>query len=261
MARLHALILGALFVAPVLIGSAESASPTITARKEDIPFIKCEVCEEVAKQLSRQYKKIKESTPKLTEFQVIEMTERVCNPNRDEGEWIAKMDIVEVGTDRLKLENQDVIGECRSECKTIQKACEQVLGDHDTDVAEALFAQDISRTALSKLLCRKLSKACVGPVPPLPEDREPGEEFVAGKEDQVKMDKMVAERDLPKSVFHNVRDEDMPAAPAGMKRLSREEMLAKSKGGSRESGIKPGTEPGSKQWKPSDLPDDLKFEL
>jgi hypothetical protein len=35
--------------------------------------------------------------------------------------------------------SQEESGKCGSECKTLQRAVEDVLGDHDTDIAEKLW--------------------------------------------------------------------------------------------------------------------------
>ena len=32
------------------------------------------------------------------------------------------------------------VGQCDVECKTVERAAEQIMGEHDTDVAEVLFA-------------------------------------------------------------------------------------------------------------------------
>lgn len=39
---------------------------------------------------------------KLSEYSIIEIVEKICDPDRLEGEWIAKQDIVEEGT-KLKV--------------------------------------------------------------------------------------------------------------------------------------------------------------
>ncbi|KAI3775572.1 hypothetical protein L1987_50151 [Smallanthus sonchifolius] len=44
-----------------------------------------------------------------------------------EADWILKVDIVEEG-DRLELVEQDSEGQCGSECKTIERACQEVIG-------------------------------------------------------------------------------------------------------------------------------------
>ena len=66
------------------------------------------------------------------------MVERMGNPSKDEGEWIAKIDLVESGK-LLKLKEQEDLGKCGSECRTIQKAVEEILEEHDTDIAERLW--------------------------------------------------------------------------------------------------------------------------
>jgi hypothetical protein len=42
------------------------------------------------------------------------------------------------------------------------------MGDHDTDVAEYLYKAGATRAGVIKLLCKDLSKACVGKLPRLP---------------------------------------------------------------------------------------------
>ena len=74
----------------------------------------------------------------LPELELLEMVERMGNPSKDEGEWIAKIDLVESGK-ILKLEEQEDLGKCGSECRTIQKAAEEILEEHDTDIAEKLW--------------------------------------------------------------------------------------------------------------------------
>ena len=40
---------------------------------------------------------------------------------------------------KLLLEEQPEAGVCGTECKTIARAAEEIVGDHDTDVAEMLW--------------------------------------------------------------------------------------------------------------------------
>ena len=74
----------------------------------------------------------------LDEMTIIEMVEKMSKPSKDEGEWIAKTDIEEDGS-ALKLVEHPEIGDCNSNCKTIAKAVEAVIGDSDTDIAEELW--------------------------------------------------------------------------------------------------------------------------
>lgn len=69
---------------------------------------------------------------------MIELMEHIPNPTKDQGEWIAKIDLVESG-DKLLLEEQNELGDCGVECKTVQRAAEEIVGDNDTDLAEELW--------------------------------------------------------------------------------------------------------------------------
>lgn len=44
----------------------------------------------------------------------------------------------------------------------------QVIGYHDTDIAEFLFKGAVQVDDLSKFLCKDLSKACLGKIPSVP---------------------------------------------------------------------------------------------
>ena len=74
----------------------------------------------------------------LDELVILEMVEKMGNPTKDEGEWIATIDLVEDGK-KLKLVEHEEMGKCTEECKTVQRAAEEILSDHDTDMAEKLW--------------------------------------------------------------------------------------------------------------------------
>ncbi|XLU53078.1 hypothetical protein S245_047726, partial [Arachis hypogaea] len=187
--------------------------PAGLARKEDIPYIKCQVCEILAKQLHQQVKnKQAEIAPKkISEYEIIEITENVCNLKKVEADWILRIDIVEK-EDRLELVEHDSEGQCNSECKTIERACQEVIGYSDTDVAEYLYSSKPDADSLYKYLCRDLTKACSTKPPPVPKDRIPGEAFVAKSDKEAEMEKLL------KSM------EGMPGAP-GMKMYSRDDLM------------------------------------
>ena len=66
------------------------------------------------------------------------MVERMGDPAKDEGEWVARVDLVEDGP-RLRLAEMQQLGKCGAECKTVQRVASELLQDHDTDMAELLF--------------------------------------------------------------------------------------------------------------------------
>ncbi|XP_077211423.1 uncharacterized protein LOC143846755 [Tasmannia lanceolata] len=197
-----------------LISISHSSKKTVPiARKEDIPFIKCQVCQKLATQLYHQLKKKETqiSPKKVSEFQIIELAENVCNLKKEEGDWILRIDIVEKGS-TLELVDQDTEGQCNSECKTIERACQEVMGYSDTDVAEYLFNAKPQIDSLVNFLCDDLSKACSAKPPPIPKNRIPGEPFIPKSSKDAEMEKIL------KSM------EGIPGAP-GMKMYSREDLM------------------------------------
>ncbi|CAL9193370.1 unnamed protein product [Musa hybrid cultivar] len=222
MARLSQRILSSLFLLLLLFiysslpyFVASSKKPPPAARKGDIPFIRCQVCEKIAHQIIHQVKK-KEAqiSPKkvVSEFQIIEIAENICNLKKEEADWILQIDVVEKG-DKLELVEQGIEGQCNSECKTIEHACQEIMGYSDTDVAEYVFSARPSIDQLVKFLCKDLSKACSVKPPPVPADRVPGEPFIAKSSKDAEMEKILRSM------------EGMPGAP-GMKMYSREDLMS-----------------------------------
>jgi hypothetical protein len=112
---------------------AQSPPPKATARREDAKLIRCDVCRHLAASAWRQ------SAGVASEDDLIELTERLTTAWRPQGEWIASLHL-EVGLGRrLKVKDMKKQGECGEACKTIEKAAQMVMGEHDTDIAEALF--------------------------------------------------------------------------------------------------------------------------
>ncbi|KAJ6355655.1 hypothetical protein OIU77_006107 [Salix suchowensis] len=193
--------------------SAKTDKPVIVARKDDIPYIKCQVCEKVASQLYRQVQKKQDqiSPQKISEYQVIEIAEKVCNLKKEEADWIMKLDIMEQG-DKLELIEQETEGQCNSECKTIEQTCQQVMDYVDTDIAEYIFTTKPQIDLLVKHLCKDLTNSCSKKPPPVPKNRIPGEPFVPKPSKEAEMEKIMRSM------------EGMPGAP-GMKMYSREELM------------------------------------
>lgn len=57
------------------------------------------------------------------------------NPLKPEGEWVAKIDLVQEG-DQLLLGHQPSFGHCEKECRTIEQACNDVIDKADTEFTE-----------------------------------------------------------------------------------------------------------------------------
>ncbi|KAJ4708604.1 hypothetical protein OWV82_018524 [Melia azedarach] len=216
MARMKAVLL---FVAAILLVSTWvpislcAKKPEAGARKEDIPYIKCQVCEKLASQLYHQVQKKQTqiSPKKISEFEIIGIAENVCNLKKEEADWILHIDIVEQG-DKLELVEQGDEGQCNSECKTIERACQEVMGYSDTDVAEYLYTSKPDLESLVNYLCKDLSRACSTKPPPVPKDRKPGEPFVPKPAKEAEMERIMRSM------------QGMPGAP-GMQMYSREELM------------------------------------
>ncbi|KAF5743039.1 hypothetical protein HS088_TW09G01101 [Tripterygium wilfordii] len=187
--------------------------PVAGPRKGDVPYIKCQVCEKIATQLYQQVQKKQAqiSPKKISEYQIIEIAENVCNLKKEEADWITRIDIVEQG-DKLELVEQDTEGICNSECKTIERACEEVMGYSDTDVAEYLYTAKPQIGSLVDYLCKDLTGSCIGKPPPLPKDRLAGEPFMPKPSKDAEMDKML--RDM----------QGMPGAP-NMQMYSKDDLM------------------------------------
>lgn len=74
----------------------------------------------------------------LLEADIMELVEKITNSNKEEGEWLAKLDLVETGS-KLVVQEMDEVGKCGTECKTAQRAAESIVEYTDTDVAEKLW--------------------------------------------------------------------------------------------------------------------------
>ncbi|KAJ1421067.1 Saposin B type domain [Sesbania bispinosa] len=186
------LIVSVVVAAWMPLSHCSSKKPVGIARKEDVPYIKCQVCEKLAKYLYQQVqnKQAEIAPKKISEYQIIEIAENVCNLKKVEADWILRIDIVEK-EDRLELEEHDSEGQCNSECKTIERACQEVIGYSDTDVAEYLYKSKPDIDSLLNYLCKDLSKACSTKPPPVPKDRTPGEPFVAKSSKEAEMERLL----------------------------------------------------------------------
>eukprot|EP01025_Chloroclados_australasicus_P052972 TRINITY_DN6194_c0_g1_i1.p2 TRINITY_DN6194_c0_g1~~TRINITY_DN6194_c0_g1_i1.p2 ORF type:complete len:303 (-),score=37.63 TRINITY_DN6194_c0_g1_i1:401-1246(-) len=163
--------------------------------KSDLKYIKCSACNLLAKQAYRQVKEKREALQKgktLKEIDIIELVEKLSDPDTDEGEWITSIDIQEKG-DKLELKEMEGFQECNSECRTIAKVCEQILEDSDTDLAEALWKGDMNRAKIANYLCYDLTDTCSKPAPKVPKSRKPGPAFVAMTEEERQMAKQLAQ--------------------------------------------------------------------
>lgn len=137
------LTVGALLI---LVVNAQFGSPTGIGRKAKPlksadKYVKCQVCQEVTKQMVRQAKELKHQLKRkgkpLGEDQIIDLTENVCEPLEDQGEWVTRLDM-QKGEKGVILKDMGETGSCGRECETIAKSCRKVM-----DKADLYFSSHI----------------------------------------------------------------------------------------------------------------------
>jgi hypothetical protein len=79
----------------------------------------------------------------------------------------------------------------------MQRACEDIVSDRDTDIAEALFTSGdaMKRAAVTAFLCRDEYEtergSCLRAPPPTPKDRQKGPAFEATDKKEIDMQRMM----------------------------------------------------------------------
>ena len=114
--------------------------------------------------------------------------EKSCSPDKEEGNWISKIDLIEKNGE-LRLSEQAGVGKCQRECQTISKACEESVAEVDTDLAELLWKDKLSLSKLINEVCYSMSSACKGKTAKLKAgERKIDEKFRVLTEDEKKAD-------------------------------------------------------------------------
>eukprot|EP00210_Caulerpa_lentillifera_P006643 g6346.t1 len=175
------------------MGIGQGGQKKAPIMKSDLPYIACQTCKELIHYAYEGVHELRqESKPgkPVRESDIYGLLEKVCDPETEEGEWIGTFDLVESGSE-LKLVEQETIGFCESECRTIARACSDLIEEFDYSLSEALYANDVHEAKLIQRFCFKVSDVCAKPTPPLPENRPEGPPFIPMTEDDYKMKKMM----------------------------------------------------------------------
>jgi hypothetical protein len=96
------------WTAPQGFGRKKGVIPAI---KEDIPFIECQFCQITASHLHSTVADLRAQLPswkKLSEEKILEAVENACAVDKEEGEWITTLDVVEEGKSLVVKEMQKV---------------------------------------------------------------------------------------------------------------------------------------------------------
>ena len=110
-------------------------------------YLGCTVCKLAVEEIWKEALRLREEAPykKPSEDMYQDSIQQICDPIKDLGEWVAMYDITQSERGApLKMEKQEYMCECRCECRTIQKACENIVNEHMEDMAESLYKRDAS---------------------------------------------------------------------------------------------------------------------
>ena len=217
---LGALAQGGMGGAPGMGGGTPPKKVKPSPLNEDLPYIKCEVCEKMAVEAYQKVTNLVRAAPEAREAKrrfdadpekgelgskVEDLLTRMCDADNDgregrtaDGMWMSKLDIVKQGQ-ALKLAQRGP-GHCRRECRTIAKACDDVLSiisDGDADLSEVLLGAaraGQSEGMLRQRVCIKMAGVCKkGRVPLWPQGKaRKNEEFKPKSEKEQKLDLLMA---------------------------------------------------------------------
>jgi len=114
------------------------------------------MCEELSKELLRRTKVLRQQPEHKgfdwSEEAVVNLTETMCDPMEDEGEWLTYIDIV-AEKKKAKFVNKKELGECNRECMTLANACEEVMDAVQYDFTSLLYKGELKRSALTQRVC------------------------------------------------------------------------------------------------------------
>eukprot|EP00962_Isochrysis_galbana_P002468 scaffold660_cov134-Isochrysis_galbana.AAC.1 len=229
----------------------KNQEPMAAPIKSDLRHIYCGVCRKMvevahgkAQQvLEKRFRHKKKRQRETVEFEgeeaVQEFTEKMCNPLKPEGEWVARIDLVQEG-EKLLLATQPDPGRCARECRTVEAACNEVLDRADTDFTEVLYksVQDgVDLEQVQRYICNRAAAVCKKKAPPLTQPRSLDEKFVPLSPEEKQMQDMQA--NLKESGMSGTmyRREDLAGMMDKLKDMMPEDMG--EEGGEPDDGVQP----------------------
>lgn len=193
---------------------------------EDVPYLKCPVCQKLAVEALSQVSELVAAAPKPKttkrrfesssslgnlEEGTEDILTKMCDPDNNgakeygkpprssAGKWITYLDVQKQGSALVLVKK--TAGRCRRECRTIEKVCEEVVAkltdDDETDAAAYLVKaarEQMSAGTVTQVLCTKLAGVCKkGKTPSWPDGKpRMNEEFAAKTEDDLRIEENMA---------------------------------------------------------------------
>ena len=169
--------------------------PAFRAIKSDSKLIHCEVCQKIAQIAFETGKRVREEKgDKLTEVDVIEEMESMCDESDDKTMWAVQNDLKVNFRNKLVLKfmGDDVYSSCETTCKTMLKACEDVMEGRDTDLAEILFKNRIKTAkGIEEWLCTEETESCSKKAKSVSKTRKPLPEFKKKEKKDIDTERMM----------------------------------------------------------------------
>jgi len=161
-------------------GQGLTSERQFAAASEEVPFISCSVCGKALKHIRKQVRELRKDAASkgatVDEDDILTIVEASCNPNKKQGSWIPRYDIIEQD-DSLQIVEHESQRRCQQECRTISRACEESIGDIDTDVGELLWKDDMKLSKLINKVCYEMTDACTKKIPKLKKGKRNDEVF------------------------------------------------------------------------------------
>lgn len=87
---------------------------------------------------------------------MLDVIDGLCSVKKDQGKWVARVDIVETQPGKLELQAmEEGIGYCKSECISVQRACQAALKSKE-DVLSSMVLEGAKENEIKKKVCKKI---------------------------------------------------------------------------------------------------------
>lgn len=145
---------GVLLAAALVLGACLDSAAAAPSQKDVVMHVQCDVCKQAMKEARSQVRNQSISE----EDAMSDVVENLCSPNKNEGKWIAKIDIARHAEEmRLVLSMQDQVGHCRNECRTIQKSCAKAIKGKEESLV-SLLLESVGLARLHNMICDRACK-------------------------------------------------------------------------------------------------------
>lgn len=136
---------------PVCLALAGLLVSVVGINKEVVAHITCQTCNFAVDALIHH----SQDSNITEEDAMLDVVDGLCSVKKDQGKWVARVDIVEKEPGQLELITmQDGIGYCKSECISVQRACQTALKSQD-EVLSTMVLEDQKPAAIKKKVCKK----------------------------------------------------------------------------------------------------------